>query len=434
MEWENSKMCALVLLDVRNAFNSPEWSVILSALERRGVSPYLRRLTSSYLSDRWITESGRRYEMTAGVPQGSVLGPTLWNIAYDEVLRLRMPKEVLTLAYADDLAVLAKAKSTERLEADVNEALESIAFWMSSNHLELAPGNTEAILLKRRRGAAVPQFTIQGHAVTIQQSARYLGVVMETGLTGINHVRKTAQRAVATAAQIARILPRTHGASENQRRLLGAVAESVMLYAAPVWAPYALRFKTNLAALDRAQRTTGIRITRCYRTVSSEAICVLAQTVPWSLLAEERTTLYQESEDFEEDDEDRLPKELVRQETLNRRQERWDAATTGRRTWKCIPNIRRWMDRSFGELSYHPYHPDVDRARGLPGVFVSHRKSPYRVLPSLRGAPDRYGGAHNPPLSCPELCASRPQSREYQRSRWKDVEVRRGVERCDKNC
>ena len=71
----------LILLDVKNAFNSVEWRVILEAFRDKGVSAYLRRLLSSYLRDRSVKEGSVGYAMTAGVPQGSVLGPTLWNAA-----------------------------------------------------------------------------------------------------------------------------------------------------------------------------------------------------------------------------------------------------------------------------------------------------------------------------------------------------------------
>jgi len=48
-----------------------------------------------------------------GVPQGSVLGPTLWNVGYDGVLQGFFPPGLGLVCYADDTLVLARGK-TER--------------------------------------------------------------------------------------------------------------------------------------------------------------------------------------------------------------------------------------------------------------------------------------------------------------------------------
>lgn len=45
--------------------------------------------------------------VTAEVPQGSVLGLTIWNFFYDELLRVALPDEVELIAYADDIAIVA---------------------------------------------------------------------------------------------------------------------------------------------------------------------------------------------------------------------------------------------------------------------------------------------------------------------------------------
>ena len=86
--------------------------------------------------------------MTAGVPQGSMLGPTLWNILYDQVLRLKLPEGVTNIAYADDLAVLVCAENQIELENRANGSLRRIDGWMQRNGLQLAPQKTEAIVFK----------------------------------------------------------------------------------------------------------------------------------------------------------------------------------------------------------------------------------------------------------------------------------------------
>lgn len=68
--------------------------------------------------------------MTQVVPQGSVLGPILWNVLYDTVLRLTLPDECSMIAYADDLALFMKAKDKDRVIENANEALEMISLWM----------------------------------------------------------------------------------------------------------------------------------------------------------------------------------------------------------------------------------------------------------------------------------------------------------------
>ena len=118
--WKDGEnYCLVVALDIKNAFKSPRWNRIMESLERMKVPEYLRKIVVSYLSDRikkYDTEEGQKeYRITGVVPQGSVLGPLLWNIMYHELLQLKLPRAVTPVEFADDVTLVIVGKHLEDL-------------------------------------------------------------------------------------------------------------------------------------------------------------------------------------------------------------------------------------------------------------------------------------------------------------------------------
>ena len=64
--------CALISIDIRNAFNTARWNICIEEMVRKKVPDYLLRMIDDYLSDRWVIYEDDKWslkeEMTCGAP------------------------------------------------------------------------------------------------------------------------------------------------------------------------------------------------------------------------------------------------------------------------------------------------------------------------------------------------------------------------------
>lgn len=221
-------LCALVTLDVRNAFNSAHWHLIDAALARRATPVYLREIVRSYFTERILVVNkevpAAQRPMTRRVPQGSVLGLTLWNVFYDDLLRVALPLGASLVGFADDVAVVAIARTTPLLEAVMNGALATVFRWLADNGLNLAENKSEAVVLSRKWAYDSSSFRVNNHVVAVSKFTRYLGVTLDTRRTFTQYARKAADTPSALSVAITKLMPNAGGPSNAKRRLLSVEA------------------------------------------------------------------------------------------------------------------------------------------------------------------------------------------------------------------
>jgi hypothetical protein len=342
----------LVTLDVKNAFNSARWVDMLEALHRHfRVPDYLLVVVQDYLKDRRLlyeTEEGRKTRVvTAGAAQGSILGPDLWNVSYDGLLRLDMPHDVFLVGYADDVAAVITARNPELAQLRLTQVMIRVNTWMRSHGLELAIAKTEIVMLTRRRIPKVIPMTVGNVEVQTKAAAKYLGVMLDCRLTWWEHIQMVCDRAAMAVASLSGLMANVGGPRSSKRRLLMSTVNATLLYGAEVWAG-AMKVKKYSKRILSVQRRAALRVACAYRSVSGPAVMVVAGVIPLDLLAVERQCIFRFAPEIGRNE----AAAAARLETMQAWQDRWDSEVVGRWTHRLIRDLAAWVNRGHGEIDF----------------------------------------------------------------------------------
>lgn len=287
-----------------------------------------------------------------------MLGPELWNISYDDILKLELPDGCYLVGYADDIAIVITGRDEIDIQRKLNLIMILIRRWLNDHGLELAAEKTELIFLTRKQRASfdnIQEVHVEELKINTKEHLKYLGFTLDTKMTFGEHITKAADKASVVTASLSRLMRNVGGPRASKRRLLMSVTNSILLYGAEIWGetPQKEVYRTRIA---RVQRTAALRICSAYRTVSETAVLVIAGVIPVDLLALERKTLYDRRKAADRSGQQvsrvKIAKE-ERSDTLDQWQRRYEADRRGRWTARLIPRIQNWIERDHGEVNYY---------------------------------------------------------------------------------
>ncbi|KAG0433988.1 hypothetical protein HPB47_019424 [Ixodes persulcatus] len=137
--------CKLVLLDFSKAFDRTDHALLPQKMEKVGIEGTLANWVMNFVSGRTQRVASHDHlsppcTVLAGVPQGSVLGPTLFSIYVNDITDWMQSKAIL---YADDLTLIQPLNSPDAftsLQSDLDACLR----WSTVHKLPKNPKKVKA--------------------------------------------------------------------------------------------------------------------------------------------------------------------------------------------------------------------------------------------------------------------------------------------------
>ena len=154
-QWEkaldNRDIAGDVLTDLSKAFECVNHDLLIARLDAYDFDRNALKLIHSYLSDRKhrtkIYNSFSNWaEIRCGVPQGSILGPLLFNIYMNDIF-LFLPKTKIA-NYADDNTPYEIENSIRDVISKLENDMRLLSTWFNNNYMASNDDKCKLIIIK----------------------------------------------------------------------------------------------------------------------------------------------------------------------------------------------------------------------------------------------------------------------------------------------
>jgi hypothetical protein len=251
-------------LDLAAAFDTVPHAAILHKLPAYGIRGHVLRWIANFLHERkqHVSVDGHQSptgQVLSGVPQGSVIAPTLFLVFMNDLSRTlnECPIQISSptdedqdhLMYADDTMVFLSGHNLHSTTRFLNSMLLTIDQWATTWSMRFNHSKTSAMLFNHP-DSTHPNIIFAGHHVKVVQTHKHLGFTISEDLSYTPHIDTICRKAASEIFLLKRLSLTCHN-----RTILQRVYKSFILpvfeYASPAWTGLSVTDKNRLERLQR---------------------------------------------------------------------------------------------------------------------------------------------------------------------------------------
>ena len=230
---DNKENAGAILMDLSKAFDTINHELLIAKLGAYGFDESALAIVLDYLSNRWQrtkinTSFSSWTQLLKGVPQGSVLGPLLFNIYINDLF---IHLHTHACNFADDNSLNAFNKNIEELLLDLEYDTLTCIVWFEDNFMKLNEDKCHFLI---SGDINEHLFAKVGDELIWESSEeKLLGIIIDKHLNFNSHLTKLCRKVngkVTALARIAKLLP-----FDKRRTVLKTFIESQFSYAPLVW-------------------------------------------------------------------------------------------------------------------------------------------------------------------------------------------------------
>ena len=194
---DNGYTTGIVFLDVTKAFDSVNHKILLRKMVFYGFGTNVVKWFASYLADRtaFVQVGAHTADYSGpeiGVPQGSILGPLLYNVYVNDLSNAAFKCRITQ--YADDTCLLVKSrKDANSLQKKMESATSSVISWFKANRLSVNVQKSKLIAFGKLR-REIKSIHVGTQLIASSDDIVYLGLRIDSRLKWHGHIQYVVSR------------------------------------------------------------------------------------------------------------------------------------------------------------------------------------------------------------------------------------------------